>query len=265
MLTGMKAPSIASLCLLAFLAPSLRAGPEVTDGVWVSLFDGQTLAGWTVKAVAPDRDRMWWRVVDGAIEANSLDRGEHDYVWLYSEREYGDFTLRLKFQAFRESPGNSGVQIRSRYDESDGAGWLNGPQIDINPPGPWRTGMVWDETRGNHRWLYPAVPKGEWVDPSMAVPGLTMRFADDEPAWNDLEITARGTRLQAVLNGVTVMHCDGAGVLDDGAHAAKGVGMKGHIALQIHTGDRLRIRFKDLRIRELAAKPNGDAAGGDSR
>lgn len=256
MLPGMKTSLNLVPCLLLFLALSLRADPPATDDSWVSLFDGHTLTGWSVKSVPADRDQVWWRVVDGAIEANSLERGQHDYVWLYSDREYGDFVLQLKFQAFRDSPGNSGVQIRSRYDEADGAGWLNGPQIDIHPPGPWRTGMVWDETRGNQRWLYPAVPKGEWVNPSMAAAGLTMRFADEEPAWNRLEITAHGTRFKAVLNGVTVMAYDGAGVLDDAVHTAKGVGMKGHIALQIHTGDRLRIRFKDIRIRELSGPPS---------
>jgi hypothetical protein len=234
--------SIAGIVVFTFAA--MRA-----DSEWVSLFDGETLDGWSVKAVAADREETWWRVVDGTIEANSMERGKHDYIWLYSDAEYGDFELQLKFQAFRDSPGNSGVQIRSRYDESDGPGWLNGPQVDIHPPGPWRTGMVWDETRGNQRWLYPSVLPGQWVDEGMAVPGLRFFYADDTPAWNDLEITASGTRLQAVLNGVTVMEYDGAGVLDDANHRARGVGLKGHIALQIHSGDRLRIRFKDIRIR----------------
>ena len=112
--------------------------------------------------------------------------------------------------------------------------------------------MIWDETRGSQRWLWPPVPKGKWVDKSMARPGRTFRYAGESPAWNDLEITCRGTRMQAVLNGVTVMEYDGAGVLDDALHRQRGVGMRGHIALQIHRGDRLRIRFKEIRIREFA-------------
>jgi hypothetical protein len=39
------------------------------------------------------------------------------------------------------SPGNTAVQFRSRYDASATApngGWLDGPQVDIHPPAPFR-------------------------------------------------------------------------------------------------------------------------------
>ena len=217
---------------------------------WQSLFNGKDLTGWTVKCKPADRTRTFWKVEDGCIVADSMATAEHDYIWLVSDREYSDFILRLKFQAFRNSPGNSGVQIRSCYDDT--AGWLDGPQVDINPPDPWRTGMIWDETRGVQRWLWPSVPKGQWVKPEMANPMLKFFYADDTPAWNELEITARGPKLKAVLNGVEVMNYDGAGVLDDSTHRARNVGMKGHFALQIHTGDRLRIRFKEIHVQDLA-------------
>jgi len=168
-------------------------------------------------------------------------------VWLVSGKEYANFVLRLRFQGYKDSPGNSGVQIRSRYD--DQAFWLDGPQVDIHPRGPWRTGMIWDETRDSKRWLWPEVPKGKWVNEKMANPKL--RFREGEDAWNDLEIIATGTRLQAILNDLTVMDWDGKGVLDDAVHQKHNVGMKGFLALQIHRGDQLRIRFKDIEILEL--------------
>jgi hypothetical protein len=110
--------------------------------------------------------------------------------------------------------------------------------------------MVWDETRGNQRWLWPLVPKGKWVDESMAKPGQTFRFASHDPGWNDFEITARGTHIKASLNGLQIMSWDGAGVLDDELHRTRRVGLKGHIALQIHTGDQLRVRFRNIRLME---------------
>jgi len=235
--------------LLAGAACAL-AGEGEPGGEWTSLFDGKTLAGWTVKCRPADRGTTFWKVDDGTILADSMDVKKHDYVWLVSDRAYADFVLRLAFQAYRDSPGNSGVQVRSRYDEA--TGWLDGPQVDIHPPGPWRTGMIWDETRGSKRWLWPKVEKGKWVDQSMARPGRTFYYADQTPPWNDFQITCRGTRMKAVLNGVTVMEYDGSGVLDDAVHKQRNVGMRGHIALQIHRGDRLRIRFKDIRIREVA-------------
>jgi len=216
---------------------------------WTSLFNGKDLSGWTVKKVPADKDKQYWSVKDGCIQANSLGDKDHDYVWLLSDKEYGDFTLRLSYQMEKNMTGNSGVQIRSRYD--DEAGWLDGPQFDIHPSGHWRTGMVWDETRDNKRWLYPEIPQDTWVDESMSSPDMFYYYSDEGDGWNDLEITARGTQFFAVLNGVPIMRYDGSGVLDDETHQKWNVGMRGHIALQIHTGDELKIRFKDINIREL--------------
>jgi hypothetical protein len=215
-----------------------------------SLFNGKNLTGWVVKCKPEDAGKEFWRVEDGTILADSMADKKHDYIWLLTEQQYSDFILRLRFQACRGNPGNSGVQIRSRYD--DRAGWLDGPQIDINPPGPWRTGMIWDETRGNRRWLYPEIPRGEWVDQSMAPPGLVFYYSDEGPGWNELEIDAVGTRITAYLNGIKVTDYDGAGVLDDDVHKARNVGLSGHIALQIHTGDLVKIRFKDIYIEDLS-------------
>ena len=217
---------------------------------WVSLFNGNDLTGWIVKCKPADADKKLWQVEDGTILADSMAVKEHDYVWLLTEQQYGDFILRLRFQAYRDNPGNSGVQIRSRYD--DKAGWLDGPQVDINPPGPWRTGMIWDETRGVKCWLYPDVPKGEWVDPSMALPGMVFYYSDEGPGWNEFEIKAVGTVVTARLNGVKVTEYDGTGELDDDVHKMRNVGLLGHIALQIHTGDLLKIRYKDIYIKDLS-------------
>ena len=245
----MSSQTVRGLIALSLLSLTAGCHSPAPGARWQSLFNGRDLSGWAVKCKPEDRARTYWKVEDGVIVADSMDGAKHDYVWLVSEREASDFVLRLKFQAFRGNPGNSGVQIRSRYDEA--AGWLDGPQVDIHPPGPWRTGMVWDETRGVQHWLFPAVPKGDWVDESMAPPGMKFFYSDDPTPWNEFEITAVGPRVKSILNGVVVTDYDGTGVLDDAMHRARQVGERGHLALQIHTGDRLRIRFKEIQIREL--------------
>jgi hypothetical protein len=239
-----------ALTLVLALIPTPRATHDDRPAP-EPLFNGADLSGWSVKCKPEDRSTPFWRVEDGRLVVDSLADDRHDYVWLVTDREFSDFELRLRFQAFRSSPGNSGVQIRSRYDDS--AGWLDGPQIDIHPPGPWRTGMIYDETRGVQKWIAPSLPKVSDAKPDMAPPGLVMRFADDAPdSWNDLVITARGTRIRAVLNDVVIRDWDGAGVLDDATHQARDVGLRGHIALQLHRGDRLKMRFKDITIIDLA-------------
>ena len=122
----------------------------------IRLFDGETLNGWVVKCRPQDDDkRGYWKVADGAITAEVPPNSGHNYIWLVTEKEFSDFELRLKVQTFSTSTGNSGIQVRSRYD--DQAYYMDGPQVDINPPGPWRCGFIYDETRGAQVWLWPDV------------------------------------------------------------------------------------------------------------
>ena len=226
------------------------AGAGAQAGEWQSLFDGETLDGWHVAAKPEDEGKVFWQVRDGAITADSLGRPEHDYVWLVSDREFGDFELVLRVRGFRRSPGNSGVQFRSRYDES--AGWLYGPQVDVHPPTPWRTGLIYDETRETKRWIFPSLE--DWrIEPSQGPKDWKWLDADDGDGdgWNEVRIIARGTRLKTVVNGLTITDFDGAGILDDEAHRRHDVGLKGHFALQLHMNDELLIQFKDIRVRRL--------------
>jgi len=94
-----------------------------TQEEWTSLFNGTDLSGWEVKAKPEDQGKDFWVAGDGYIEANSIGQPDHDYIWLYSQQEYDDFEIKFKFQAFVESPGNSGIQLRSRYDSV--TYWLN--------------------------------------------------------------------------------------------------------------------------------------------
>ncbi|MCX7872538.1 MAG: DUF1080 domain-containing protein [Verrucomicrobiae bacterium] len=239
--------------ITAFLFPQFNnSGATSTNWVietaWKSLFNGKNLDGWTIKCKPEDKDKKIWRVENSEIVADTTNYDNHDYVWLVSNRPYTNFILRLRFKAYKDSPGNSGVQIWSRYDEK--TGWMHGPQIDINPPQPWRTGMIWDETKGNQRWICPNLPAGKWVDETMANKDMKFIYSDEGEGWNDLGIVARNGKLKVVLNGVTVNECDCSEILNDNLHKSLGVGSSGIIALQVHTGDKLKIRFKDIRIVE---------------
>lgn len=223
---------------------------KAADG-WVRIFDGKGLTGWTVKCRPKDKDKKYWKVDKGAIAADVPPGSKHHYIWLLTKKEYADFELKLKVQTFRGTRGNSGIQVRSRYD--DKAGWLDGPQVDINPPGPWRNGFIYDETRGAQVWISPIVGKPSKARPSDAVKGWTWRHAGDNDAWNDVHITCRGTHIKVVINGVKVTDYDGKGRLDDEHHKRRNVGLKGHVAFQIHPGGGLRIRFKDIFVKPIEA------------
>jgi hypothetical protein len=227
-------------------------------GEGVALFNGKDLAGWHVQCRPGDREKHFWRVEEGTILCDSIGRKDHDYVWLMTDQEFADFELRLEFQAYRDSPGNSGVQFRSRFDASVDGGWLDGPQVDIHPPADmsWRTGFIYDETREEKRWVVPGLK--DWtMDPGFEPARHVFRYADERSGWNELVLVCDKTRVKTVVNGIVVTDWDGRGVLDNAAHLRHRVGRVGHFALQLHTGDELRIRFRNVVVRELGRRLSG--------
>lgn len=228
------------------------------DNDWQKLFNGKNLDGWQVKCQENDKGNAFWSVDDGAIYCNSLGSKDHGYIWLQSEKEYGDFELRLKFKVSRESRGNAGIQIRSRYDEEaivDGEnnqpGWLDGPQADIDPGNPWRNGLIYDETRTEKRWIHPSLPSWK-IEEEKHAPGKVIFYHEDqETGWNDMTIVCKGTTIKTYVNNILVSDFDGSGILDNEDHKKLNVGMHGHIALQLHKNSENEIWYKDIEIREI--------------
>lgn len=227
------------------------------DDQWITLFNGENLDGWEIKSVKEEQHHKFWSVEKGAIVVNSIGFPEHDYSWLQTKEEYGDFELKLKFQSYRESPGNSGVQVRSRYDSqgkvegSELTGWLDGPQIDIHPTGPWRTGYIYDETRGHQRWIHPDLPDWQMDKETYSPEVVRHYYSDESPYWNELVIICQGNTIKTIVNGIIVSNFDGAGVLNDNWHQKYKVDKQGFIALQLHKNDELKIAFKDIVIKDL--------------
>ena len=237
---------ILTITCILFLISSFSFNKE---NPWTSIFNGENLEGWTVKCVNADKSKSYWSVTDGYIEVNSMGDKDHDYVWLMTDEEYKDFSLKLKFAAFKSSTGNSGIQIRSRYDEEDE--WLDGPQIDVHPNGPWRSGYIYDETRDMKRWIYPDIPKGKWVNESMREEVPPMYFSDETLKWNELEITVDGWKIVAFLNGTQITDFNNKDLLTGPGHKKYNVGKKGHICLQLHSKDELKMLYKDIQIKKL--------------
>jgi len=235
------------LSALAGLVAVFSCGCRAQNAEWKDLFDGKSLSGWMVKCRPQDKDKEYWKVDQGAITAEVPQGSKHHYIWLLTEAEYGDFELKLRVQSYATSTGNSGVQVRSRYD--DEAGWLDGPQVDINPPGGWRCGFIYDETREVKQWLSPITGPPSKAKESDAPRGWKWFHADQGSGWNDVHIICKGAGIKTIINGVTVCDYDGKGILDDDYHRRHNVGMRGHIGFQIHPGKHMVIRFKDIKIK----------------
>ncbi len=203
-----------------------------------SLFDGQSLAGWS-------GDESFWRVENGAIVAEStLDHPCRENTFLLWELgDVDDFELRLKFRITGDASANSGIQFRGAVRDD---GHVIGYQADIDKAGQW-IGALYDE--GTSRQLLAG--RGEQThileDGSRKqerVATAEELFALIKPDdWNEYAIKAEGEHITLAINGRQT-----AEVID------RQTGEKdliGKLALQLHSGPPMKIEFKDITLRRL--------------
>ena len=125
----MKRREWASWGLFALALAEMTSAPA-RAGDWVSLFDGQTLSGWTKVGSA----RSNWEVKDGAIV------GTGPASMLYSPKTYKNFRYRAEVKI--NDGGNSGMYFRCPAQDGDfGKGYE--AQIDSTHRDPIRTGSLY--------------------------------------------------------------------------------------------------------------------------
>ena len=158
-----------------------------------------------------------WYVEDGELVCESGPDAQYGY--LTTERTYSDFDLWVDFR--QEADGNSGVFFRSSVEGTTVSGW----QAEVAPPGMATGGIYESYGRG---WL---------VQPEAELDGA-LRMAD----WNTMRVRAVGDRVRTWLNGTLMVD-----LTDEKIGAAEG-----SIALQIHDGGGIKVRWRNLRVVDLA-------------
>jgi hypothetical protein len=205
--------------MLVVAVPGFTARAE--DPGFESLFDGKTFAGW-----GGDFDATW-RIEDGEIVAGSPDSAAPRNEFLATARDYGDFELRLEYKLDAKEGANAGVQFRSVRIPNHHE--VSGYQADI---GPGYFGALYDESRRNKLLAVPAE--------RMVAAALTGGI----DGWHSYRIRAEGKRIRLELNGVETV---------DWIEPDDVIAKTGMIALQIHGGLVGTIRYRNLRIKPLAA------------
>jgi len=177
------------------------------------IFNGNDLSGW-------DGDPLLWLVENGELVGRSPGIGYNDF--LATDQTYGDFILRFDVRLV-DDVGNSGVQFRS--ERMKGSMEMIGYQADIGPS--W-WGDLYDESRR----------KITLVECDHDLAERIIKKDD----WNSYEVHAEGEKIKLSINGTTT-----ADYVEEDADIAR----SGRIAVQVHSGPALEVRFRNLRLRAL--------------
>ncbi len=156
-----------------------------------------------------------WYVENGDLVCENGP--DNEYGYLSTKEYYDDFVLTLEYK--QESNGNSGIFFRSTLDGII----INGWQVEISPPGMETGGIYESYGRG---WLIKPDPKKE-----------NLNYGD----WNSMKIMVKGASVKTWLNGVEMIHINDQKI---------GEG-KGSIALQIHAGDDVKVRWRNIKLEKL--------------
>lgn len=223
---------------LAATIVSLACLSQAGDKDWKRLFDGESLDGWSCVQSG------LFVIEDGAIVAKNTEEDPipDNRFLVWQGEKPGDFELKLEFKIEGPPRANSGIQFRGSIDET---GHVIGYQADIDRAGQW-LGTLYDEHTGRKV----LARRGEKTVIDSAGNRTATNHSDAEEllakvdldSWNEYHIIARGNRLVLKINGVLMSE-----VLDheDGEFDARGI-----LALQIHKGPPMTIRFRDIRLKQ---------------
>ena len=203
---------IIGLVLMTSVAAAQGPRAKLPNEQWVKLFNGRDLGGWV------EVGHEQWTVEDGTIHGKAVTK---DYGYLKTAKNYKDFELSLRFKC--EGDGNSGVFFHTEFTPGT-ADVSQGLQFEIDQV-VGHTGGIYGDGR---QWIVWPAPENE-----------TVVRPDD---WNEYLLRVVGNRYIARLNGVQMVDfTDPKPMAEDGS-----------IALQLHSGGRGNMRFKDLWIRDLS-------------
>lgn len=157
-----------------------------------------------------------WFVEKGELICESGP--DKQYGYLATDKSYKDFELTLEF--FQESNGNSGVFFHSSIEGTKITGW----QAEVAPLNSHTGGIYESYGRG---WL---------IQPKLELE-KTLKVGE----WNKMKVVVKGNNVTTWLNGQQMI------TLDD----EKIGSVTGQIALQIHDGGGVRVKWRKLMIKSL--------------
>jgi 3-keto-disaccharide hydrolase len=157
-----------------------------------------------------------WYVENGEMICESGP--DKQYGYLSTNKNYKNFELTLEFK--QEANGNSGVFFRSSIDGVKISGW----QCEVAPIDHHTGGIYESYGRG---WLIQ--------------PDSTHEKYLKTGKWNKLTLKVVGDEVTTWLNGHMMIN-----LKDEKIGAGNGF-----IALQIHDGGGIKVRWKKIKIKEL--------------
>ena len=157
-----------------------------------------------------------WYVENGELVCESGP--DEEYGYLSTKEHFDNFELELEFK--QEADGNSGVFFRSTVEETKVSGW----QVEVAPPSLHTGGIYESYGRG---WLIKPDPSKDQY----------LKMGD----WNKMKIKVNGDKVITYLNGHEMVQIEDQKI---------GQG-KGGIALQIHSGGDIKVKWRNLKLKKI--------------
>ncbi len=214
----------AKMIVLAILTMVFFSFSNTTDG-WISLFDGETLEGWTASEHTDA-----WKIVDGAI----VTSGERSHLFYSGDvLDHNFLNFEYSVDVMTQPNSNSGIYIHTEFQEE---GW---------------------PAKGYECQVLNSTDPGDYVEHKLSGSIYAVRNvwksvqADNE--WFNYRIKVQGKTIQTFINGMLAAEYTEPAELwrPEGWDGRKLSPTGGTFAFQCHDPGSV-VAYKNIKVRPLA-------------
>lgn len=193
--------------------------PNLKEG-FSDLYNGKDLSGWTPKGGTCKFEAKGDVIVGTCVKGSPS-------TYLSTEKEYANFIFTCEMKWIVD--GNTGVMFRAKAKKGKKYETVYGPQAEMEGLAQGRgwSGGIYGQSCGGY--FYPL-----WLDAHKDA-----RAALKKDEFNRITIKAEGNNVKTWINGIPAANWDTEEY------------MKGFFSLQIHSGSKGEVQFRNIKIKEL--------------
>lgn len=256
--------ALAAMATLSLWTPTVVAD----DDLWVSLFNGKTLAGWHKNPTKIGHGTGGnWQVEEGLITGEQDPPGSGNGGILLTDRKFKNFEVSIDMKPdwgicsgffVRSNDKGQCIQMMVDYHDAGNVGHIYGEGTGGFNNRPYDIFGKYDDKM--NLLSLEAKPNGNKVPPAYSISGEEWVKLWKLNDWNTAKVRVVGSPpvVTTWINGTKVSEFDGTsydGPSYDKAKVAE-ITSEGSIAVQVHGGKSwpagAKCRWKNIKVRELS-------------